>query len=123
MNRRGFLGLVAAAVPALILPELLLPKRTFFLPPAGGWAQPSLAEMWLNWAEDIRPAGVLMSASVSSFIRIPAVFERGLGLVELVVPEETDAALRARMMKSFGEAPRMRYAGPVIADLFPWKDS
>jgi hypothetical protein len=34
MNRRNFLGLLA---PALILPELLVPKRTFFLPPKGGW--------------------------------------------------------------------------------------
>lgn len=36
MNRRGFLTLAAPAV--LILPELLIPKRSFFLPPMGGWA-------------------------------------------------------------------------------------
>jgi hypothetical protein len=34
MNRRGFL----LAAPALLaLPELIVPKRTFFLPPVGGW--------------------------------------------------------------------------------------
>lgn len=38
MNRRGFLAALAAGVPAaLILPELLLPQRTFFLPPTMGW--------------------------------------------------------------------------------------
>jgi hypothetical protein len=37
MNRRQLLGLLAAAPVALIVPELLVPKRTFFLPPAGGW--------------------------------------------------------------------------------------
>jgi hypothetical protein len=33
MNRRGFLSLL----PVLAVPVLLVPKRTFFLPPAGGW--------------------------------------------------------------------------------------
>lgn len=33
MNRRGFLGLLAA-VPAAVV---LVPKRTIFLPPRGGW--------------------------------------------------------------------------------------
>lgn len=41
MNRRGFLGLLAAtpiaAVLAPDLVELLAPKRTIFLPPRGGW--------------------------------------------------------------------------------------
>lgn len=37
MNRRGFLSLLAPAAALIVAPELLLPKRTFFLPPAGGW--------------------------------------------------------------------------------------
>lgn len=38
MNRRGFmLGAVQAAA-ALAVGEALLPKRTIFLPPKGGWA-------------------------------------------------------------------------------------
>ncbi|MDP9089176.1 MAG: hypothetical protein M3O26_10615 [Pseudomonadota bacterium] len=38
MNRRKFLALTAlASSGALILPELIVPKRTFFLPPAAGW--------------------------------------------------------------------------------------
>lgn len=40
MNRRGFLGVLAGATTAIVVPELLLPKRTFFLPPAGGWGNP-----------------------------------------------------------------------------------
>jgi len=37
ITRRLFLGLAAGAAGALILPELIIPKRTFFLPPPGGW--------------------------------------------------------------------------------------
>jgi hypothetical protein len=40
MNRRGFFSLIGgAAVAAIALPELelLVPTRTIFLPPAGGW--------------------------------------------------------------------------------------
>lgn len=37
MNRRGFLSLLAPAAALIVAPELLLPKRTFFLPPVGGW--------------------------------------------------------------------------------------
>lgn len=41
MNRRGFMGLLAAApIAAVLAPdlaELLAPKRTIFLPPRGGW--------------------------------------------------------------------------------------
>lgn len=40
MNRRGFFGLFTAGTAVAINPalaELLVPKRTIFLPPAGGW--------------------------------------------------------------------------------------
>lgn len=40
MNRRGFFGLLGAAAATVIAPELaelLVPTRTIFLPPAGGW--------------------------------------------------------------------------------------
>lgn len=37
MNRRKFLGFLAAAGAAIAVPELLVPKKSFFLPPAGGW--------------------------------------------------------------------------------------
>jgi hypothetical protein len=41
MNRRGFLAIlgitVAGAAAGVAIPELWTPKRTFFLPPKGGW--------------------------------------------------------------------------------------
>jgi hypothetical protein len=37
MNRRSFLSLLAPAGAALLAPDLLLPARSIFLPPAGGW--------------------------------------------------------------------------------------
>lgn len=43
MNRRGFLALLGGAGAALLVPELLVPKRTIFLPPAGGWPVDALA--------------------------------------------------------------------------------
>ena len=41
MNRRGFVGLLAGAATALVVPQLMVPERKIFLPPRGGW--PSLA--------------------------------------------------------------------------------
>lgn len=38
MDRRSFLKLLAGSAAAVAAGELLLPKRTFFLPPPGGWA-------------------------------------------------------------------------------------
>jgi hypothetical protein len=38
ISRRKFFGLLAAG--AIIAPELLLPRKTFFLPPMGGWISP-----------------------------------------------------------------------------------
>jgi len=37
LNRRGFLKLLTPAAAILVAPELLIPRKTFFLPPAGGW--------------------------------------------------------------------------------------
>lgn len=49
ISRRRFLFGAAAA---LILPELLLPKRTFFLPPSGGWSP----MLWGDGIHDDREA-------------------------------------------------------------------
>lgn len=37
ISRRQFVGILAGAAAAIAVPELLVPKRTFFLPPPGGW--------------------------------------------------------------------------------------
>lgn len=37
MNRRGFLKFLAPAAALIVAPEILIPRKTFFLPPAGGW--------------------------------------------------------------------------------------
>jgi hypothetical protein len=46
MNRRGFLSVLAGAAAAIIVPELLVPKRTFFLPPVGGWDVGAFTSGW-----------------------------------------------------------------------------
>jgi hypothetical protein len=123
VNRRNFLSLIAAAAPAaLIAPELILPKRTFFLPPAGGWAQPSLADIWLDFANDVRPAGVAVSVEVNWLIRKAAVYEVKHGHVQLILPEETDAELRDRMLAAM-KAPREYGSAGTLASLMPWEDA
>lgn len=42
MNRRQFFGMTAAAVASAGLPALVLPDKTIFLPPRGGWWAPHL---------------------------------------------------------------------------------
>lgn len=57
MNRRGFLELLASAatVPLVPMPELLMPTRTIFLPPRGGWVGGcNLLSMELIMREAIR---------------------------------------------------------------------
>ncbi len=38
VSRRGFLLGLGASAATLAVPELLLPSKSFFLPPKGGWA-------------------------------------------------------------------------------------
>lgn len=55
MNRRGFLKFLAPAAALIVAPELLIPKRTFFLPPAGGWHDHMTAtECIARMAEQVR---------------------------------------------------------------------
>lgn len=54
MNRRAFLlALSTAAAAGLIVPELVLPKRTFFLPPRGGWRSENY---WTAWDPENAPS-------------------------------------------------------------------
>lgn len=77
MNRRGFLGLLAATpVAAVLAPdlvELLTPTRAIFLPPRGGWL-PSVQRYTYQThalgfaiteevAEDTAYSGILTSAA------------------------------------------------------------
>lgn len=52
MNRRGFLTLLAGAAAIAAVPELFVPKRTFFLPPAGGWLRDDYYS--LEWPNVLR---------------------------------------------------------------------
>jgi hypothetical protein len=60
ISRRKLFGLVAAG--ALVAPELLLPRRTIFLPPRGGWPHGRLAALIIppehaHWWAPERAAG------------------------------------------------------------------
>lgn len=43
ISRRKFLGFATGAAGALLLPELIAPHRSIFLPPIGGWPGPYAA--------------------------------------------------------------------------------
>lgn len=76
MNRRGFLKILGGAGVAIAAAELLIPERTFFLPPRGGWLQPTLPsligytplEQW-----------VIRSRTRVMFITNPDIHARGPG--------------------------------------------
>lgn len=119
LTRRQFL---AAALPAaLILPELVVPNRTFFLPPAGGWVRPSLADLWLNYANRIRPCGIAVSTltGVRHFSK-PWVGEAAGGRVILSLPVEVDAETERKMRLALTMEPI--YDGACTARHFiPWE--
>jgi hypothetical protein len=56
VNRRGFLSFLSAAAtaPLVPVPELLLPTRTIFLPPVGGWRGNGLLSIDLIAKEALR---------------------------------------------------------------------
>jgi hypothetical protein len=90
MNRRGFLSALPAALAA---GELLVPKRTFFLPPRGGWFDPAakwavkteggyfysheLRDLFCNPAFDSYPIDSLYNQHLGYENLHPAFFERG----------------------------------------------
>ena len=45
MNRRHFFGMTLAGVVAAGLPEILLPEKSIFLPPRGGWQNWTMREI------------------------------------------------------------------------------
>jgi hypothetical protein len=64
MNRRQFLQrAVPGTVAAALLPMIWVPKRTFFLPPLGGWRLPvdvSDDYYQLSWPARVRDIGLRM---------------------------------------------------------------
>jgi hypothetical protein len=59
MNRRGFLGFIVPTAAGLVIaPELLLPKRSFFLPPPDGWPNP-YAQAVTEWVSRSGPSILL----------------------------------------------------------------
>lgn len=126
MNRRHFLTLAAAIAPvALLVPELWVPStRSIFLPPTGGWAQPSLAELWLAYANLVRPAGVLVRVRTGKHAAISAYEDLVTGVLNLELGEDLDAATEARVRRSLLAAPAPpRYPWNRLTDYMPWADA
>jgi len=47
-TRRGFLGALLALPVAAAAPELLVPAKTIFLPPRGGWVVDDFSDFYLR---------------------------------------------------------------------------
>lgn len=63
ISRRHFLSIAAAII---VVPELIVPKRTFFLPPKGGWYSPdtwqSVVSRYRYVVMERLPLGISLSA-------------------------------------------------------------
>ena len=46
VSRRKFLSFLAGAAGAVAVPALLVPNRSFFLPPPGGWPSWPHSQSW-----------------------------------------------------------------------------
>jgi hypothetical protein len=56
LNRRGFLKFFSAAAVTAVgvdLGQLLLPEKTYFLPPVGGWHKEGLLFVPSLWSDEI----------------------------------------------------------------------
>jgi hypothetical protein len=78
-SRRGFMAMLAAG--AILAPGLLIPRRTFFLPPIGGWGAHPLASLMIPsevtplWAEELAAGRVTYDAQT----QIMSLWERTSG--------------------------------------------
>jgi hypothetical protein len=76
VNRRQFLTRALAAVPLVVAPaavvDLLLPKRTIFLPPRGGWFSGLTIDgvplYWDNWDRSCELAEITRKAFVPKLV-------------------------------------------------------
>lgn len=85
MNRRGFLAGLLAGAGAAAAGELIVPNRSIFLPPAGGW------KPWLNKFENITQFGGSPYLPRDFTVSIRGPLMAGIGdLVQLNYGEETN---------------------------------
>lgn len=125
MNRRDFLTMAALAAPAaLIVPELWTPTKTFFLPPRGGWAAPTVGDLWLRYADLVRPIGVALKLKTgASLVGISDNDSDNPGVVTLHLPDQLDPSVEARMRRVLTREPVPGYLNSVwgtVAFMMPW---
>jgi hypothetical protein len=73
VNRRGFFKALGAIATTFVVPQLIVPQQTIFLPPAGGWASQTLdidvmlSQMWDRYA--VYPRMLVVSSEVAKYCR------------------------------------------------------
>lgn len=127
MNRRQFLTRALASVPVVLageqLAELLLPKRTIFLPPRGGWGGRSTLELLQAYCDRMRPAGVRVDCRAAAGIGDTTwmISEYDVGHLGFTIPTVIHPSLDRSMRRALlGPTP----LGPLgtLASLTPWDE-
>lgn len=106
MNRRGLLQLLAGSAAALAAGELLIPSRTIFLPPRGGWPTSRLGmyfgTAWLPGYAEGEPMAAAWRDVRWTLYSGDLVYSGGFTKEylphQLLTPEEMEAELRCTTM-------------------------
>jgi hypothetical protein len=122
VNRRQFLtGLAAATAGGVLFADLLPSSKTFFLPPQSGWAQRSLADLWLDYARQVVSCGVLTRIDLIPG-HVHSLIEMTPGTVLLRLATDITADEERGMRDMLSRAPLPTRYPPLMADLVPWQD-
>lgn len=126
VNRRQFLFRAAPAAlgAAIAVEELLKPRATIFLPPRGGWGGRSLGQLWLDYANDVRPLGVAVSIVEDSTRYADSeyvILETMPGAIELHIGQQLTRATARRMRAALtSERVHDGICASAVTDLTPW---
>lgn len=103
---------------------LLLPERTIFLPPAGGWHVTPLRVLVARYADLRRPVGLGLAIATHSYARYGAAYlvteHLRKGFVTLSVADDLPPALERHARAAALERPP--YDIPTLTDLMPGSD-
>lgn len=127
LSRRSFLFRAAPAAVggALALEELLRPSPTIFLPPRGGWGGRSLEQLWLDYANQVRPLGVCVGCMVDHSLKPSEEWllrEQGPGRIVLALGDHLSRATERTMRSALTQTglPDWLNCQGTFADLLPW---
>jgi hypothetical protein len=123
MNRRNFISVLAGAAGAPLVPWRVLIDPIIALPPAGGWAARSVSELWLDYANQIRPMGVEVRAKVDPALNAPWRLQELAKewAVQLTLAAYLPPSLERRMRDELLKEPATFNPTAGLGDFAPWE--